>query len=145
WPGTKVAYHLASCVASRPLHLAPSGATISRGSGRAAQPLASVGAARVSARSVRPTETVVRTTKLGLLSLALVALVVACFPVRRDLLATQQPVDVEEIRVMAGNGILWQIRARESTARVKSAYYPEVPAGFIQSVPSAGSPRPFKI
>ena len=55
WPGTEVACRSASFVASRPLHLAPSGATISRGSGRAALPLARLGAARVSARSVRPT------------------------------------------------------------------------------------------
>ena len=39
WPGTKVAYLLGTHTASRPLHLAPSGATISRGSGRAALPL----------------------------------------------------------------------------------------------------------
>src|SRR5579884_1175575 len=56
WPGTKVACLLATCTASRPLHLAPCGATISRGSGPAAQPLASLGAARVSARSVGRTE-----------------------------------------------------------------------------------------
>ena len=50
WPGTEVACLLATCTASRPLHLAPSGATISRGTGRAALPLAREGAARVSGR-----------------------------------------------------------------------------------------------
>jgi len=50
-----VACLLASFAALRPLHLAPSGVTISRGSGRAARVLARLGAARVSAMSVRPT------------------------------------------------------------------------------------------
>jgi len=59
WPGTKVACLLETWAASRPLHLAPCGATISRGSGRAALPLACEGAARVSARSVRRPEYVV--------------------------------------------------------------------------------------
>src|SRR5581483_9376574 len=56
WPGTKVAYRLASAVASRPVQCAPASAIVSRGTGRAAQALARGGAARVSARSVRPTE-----------------------------------------------------------------------------------------
>jgi hypothetical protein len=66
WPGTEVAYSSTTCTASRPLHLAPSGATISRGSGRAALPLAREGAARVSARSVRRTNymTEVSTTEI---------------------------------------------------------------------------------
>ena len=56
WPGTKVAYLLVSSVASRPVQFAPASAIVSRGTGRAAQPLASLGAARVSARSVSQTE-----------------------------------------------------------------------------------------
>ncbi len=50
WLGTEVAFLLATCTASRPLQFAPSGATISRGSGRAALALARLGAARVSGR-----------------------------------------------------------------------------------------------
>lgn len=45
WPGTEVVYFLATWAASRPLHLAPSGATIRRGSGRAARALTREGAA----------------------------------------------------------------------------------------------------
>ena len=56
WPGTKVAYLLASFVASWPVQFAPASAIVSRGTGRAALPLASSGAARVSARSVGRTQ-----------------------------------------------------------------------------------------
>jgi hypothetical protein len=51
-----------NCTASRPLQFAPSGATISRGSGRAALPLARKGAVRVSATSVRPTQEIMGVT-----------------------------------------------------------------------------------
>ena len=57
WPGTEVACLRTSCTASRPVQFAPASAIVSRGTSRAALPLAREGAARVSARSVRPTRT----------------------------------------------------------------------------------------
>ena len=45
WPGTEVAYFLASCMASRQLQFAPAEAIVGRGNCSAALPLAREGAA----------------------------------------------------------------------------------------------------
>jgi hypothetical protein len=78
---------------------------------------------------------------LGLLAFVLLG---ACFPVRRDLVATRQPVNVESVRVVGREGVLWQVVPRNGVSTIATIHYRQLPAAFIQLFPAAGPAKPLK-